>query len=58
MVISKGKKLNVSGLGIFKVNDRPARMGRNPRTGESIHIKASKKVRFTASKVLKEAVLK
>jgi DNA-binding protein HU-beta len=57
-IMKQGDKLNVAGLGIFKVADRPARMGRNPRTGESIHIKASKKVRFTASKVLKEAVLK
>ncbi|MGD0977028.1 MAG: HU family DNA-binding protein [Minisyncoccia bacterium] len=58
MILKKGNKLNVSGLGIFKVADRPARMGRNPRTGESIQIKASKKVRFTPSKMLKEAVLK
>ena len=56
-ILKKGDKLNVSGLGIFKVADRPARMGRNPRTGESIQIKASKKVRFTPSKVLKESVL-
>lgn len=56
-VLKRGDKLNVSGLGIFKVADRPARMGRNPRTGESIQIKASKKVRFTPSKVLKESVL-
>ena len=56
-ILKKGDKLNVTGLGIFKVNDRPARQGRNPRTGETIQIKASKKVRFTASKVLKEAVL-
>ena len=56
-IMKKGNKLNVSGLGIFKVADRPARMGRNPRTGESIQIKASKKVRFTASKILKESVL-
>jgi len=56
-ILKRGDKLNVTGLGIFKVADRPARMGRNPRTGETIQIKASKKVRFTASKVLKEAVL-
>ncbi len=56
-ILKKGNKLNVAGLGIFKVADRPARMGRNPRTGESIQIKASKKVRFSASKVLKESVL-
>lgn len=56
-ILKNGNKLNVTGLGIFKVADRPARTGRNPRTGETIQIKASKKVRFTPSKVLKEAVL-
>lgn len=50
-------KLNLSGFGIFKVASRPARMGRNPRTGESIQIKASKKVKFVPAKALKEAVL-
>lgn len=57
-LMRKGEKINITGLGIFKVADRKAREGRNPRTGETIQIKASKKVRFTASKVLKEAVLK
>lgn len=57
-LLSKGEKINITGLGIFKVADRKAREGRNPRTGEVIQIKASKKVRFTPSKVLKEAVLK
>jgi nucleoid DNA-binding protein len=56
-LMRKGEKINITGLGIFKVADRKAREGRNPRTGETIQIKASKKVRFTASKVLKEAVL-
>ncbi len=51
------KKLNISGFGVFKVVDRPARMVRNPRTGEMIQAKASKKVRFVAAKALKEAVL-
>jgi DNA-binding protein HU-beta len=51
------KKLNLSGFGVFKVVDRPARMVRNPRTGEMIQAKASKKVRFTPAKALKEAVL-
>lgn len=54
--LRKGDKINLSGFGIFKVADRPAREGRNPRTGETIHIKASKKLRFTPAKVLKEAV--
>ncbi|MDP2648223.1 MAG: HU family DNA-binding protein [Candidatus Yanofskybacteria bacterium] len=52
----KGDKVNVSGFGIFKVADRKAREGRNPRTGETIQIAASKKMRFTPAKVLKEAV--
>jgi DNA-binding protein HU-beta len=55
-LLRKGEKINIAGLGIFKVADRAARMGRNPRTGEAIQIKASKKLRFTPSKVLKEAV--
>ena len=55
--LKKGEKINITGMGIFKVADRKARMGRNPRTGEPIQIKASKKLRFTASKVLKEAVM-
>jgi nucleoid DNA-binding protein len=54
---SGDRKLNLSGFGIFKVADRPARTGRNPRTGEVIQIKASKKVKFVPAKALKEAVL-
>lgn len=56
-LLRKGEKINITGLGIFKVADRKAREGRNPRTGETIQIKASKKLRFTASKVMKEAVM-
>ena len=56
-LMRKGSKVNITGFGIFKVADRKAREGRNPRTGEVIQIPASKKVRFTPSKVLKEAVL-
>ena len=54
--LRKGDKVNLSGFGIFQVRNRPARQGRNPRTGETIQIKASKKLRFTPAKVLKEAV--
>lgn len=53
----KGNKVNITGFGIFKVADRKAREGRNPRTGETIHIKASKKPRFTPGKLLKEAIM-
>lgn len=56
-VMKSGEKLNLTGFGIFKVADRKAREGRNPKTGETIHIKASKKPRFTPGKALKEAVL-
>lgn len=55
--LKKGKKLRISGLGILQVRKSPARMGRNPATGESIKIKASKKVAFRPSKDLKERVL-
>lgn len=53
----RGDKVNITGFGIFKVADRKAREGRNPRTGETIQIKASKKPRFTPGKLLKEAIL-
>jgi len=56
-IMKRGDKLNLSGFGIFKVAARAAREGRNPRTGETIQIKASKKAKFVPSKALKEAVL-
>ncbi|MBC8037741.1 MAG: HU family DNA-binding protein, partial [Rhizobiales bacterium] len=46
--LKKGAKVRVTGLGIFQVRKRPARMGRNPATGEAIKIKASKKLAFRA----------
>jgi hypothetical protein len=46
----------IAGLGILQVRKRPARMGRNPATGEAIKIKASKKVAFRAAKELKESI--
>ena len=54
--LKKGDKIRISGLGIFQVRKRPARMGRNPATGEAIKIKASKKVAFRAAKDLKQSV--
>jgi DNA-binding protein HU-beta len=54
--LKKGSRLRFNGLGILQVRKRAARMGRNPATGESIKIKASKKVAFRAAKELKEAV--
>ena len=54
--LKKGDRVRIGGLGIMQVKKRPARMGRNPATGEQIKIKASKKVAFRALKELKEAI--
>ncbi|MEZ5937527.1 MAG: HU family DNA-binding protein [Hyphomonadaceae bacterium] len=54
--LKKGDRIRLTGLGILQVRKRPARMGRNPATGEQIKIKASKKVAFRAAKELKESV--
>jgi DNA-binding protein HU-beta len=54
--LKKGDKIRLNGIGILQVRKRPARMGRNPATGEAIKIKASKKVAFRVAKELKEAV--
>ena len=42
--LKKGTKVRITGLGILEVRHRPARVGRNPATGETVKIKASKKV--------------
>jgi DNA-binding protein HU-beta len=54
--LKSGDRLRISGLGILEVKSRPARMGRNPATGEAIQIKASKKIAFRAAKELKASV--
>ena len=54
--LKDGDKLRLTGLGILQVQNRAARMGRNPPTGETIQIKASKKIAFRPSKELKAAV--
>ena len=54
--LKKGERIRIVGLGILQVRKRAARTGRNPATGETIQIKASKKVAFRAAKELKEAV--
>lgn len=55
--LKKGYKVPLPGLGKIQVRHSKARMGRNPATGEAIHIAARKRVRLTPSKALKEAVL-
>ncbi|MBC9878283.1 HU family DNA-binding protein [Bradyrhizobium sp. INPA01-394B] len=54
--LKKGDRVRIVGLGILQVRKRAARTGRNPATGEAIHIKASKKVAFRPVKELKEAI--
>lgn len=56
--LSKGEKVSVSGFGVFKISERAAREGRNPQTGETIKIAASKSVSFKAGTALKEEVNK
>lgn len=54
--LAAGEEVNLPGFGKFKVQDKPARTGRNPATGESIQIAASKKVSFAPAKALKDSV--
>jgi len=54
--LSRGDTVSLVGFGTFSVKNRAARMGRNPRTGEAIQIKASKVPGFKAGKALKDAV--
>jgi DNA-binding protein HU-beta len=54
--LKRGERVTLPGFGSFSVSHRAARMGRNPATGKSISIPASKNARFKAGKDLKEAV--
>ena len=54
--LAKGNKISVSGFGTFDISERAEREGRNPQTGETIKIAASKSVKFKAGKELKEKV--
>ena len=54
--LKKGDTISLVGFGTFQVRKRAARQGRNPRTGETIEIKASKIPSFKAGKALKDAV--
>lgn len=56
--LGKGNSISVAGFGTFKITERAARDGRNPQTGETIHIAASKGVNFKAGTALKEIVNK
>jgi DNA-binding protein HU-beta len=54
--MGRGEDVAITGFGTFRVAKRAAREGRNPKTGESIHIAAATKPKFRAGKMLKEAV--
>jgi DNA-binding protein HU-beta len=54
--LKKGDTISLVGFGTFSVRKRAGRTGRNPRTGETIKIKASKNPVFKAGKALKDAV--
>ena len=54
--LQKGDKVNISGFGTFAVSARKARQGRNPKTGETIEIPASKSAKFKAGKTLKDSL--
>jgi len=54
--LKEGDQVTLVGFGTFLVRDRAARTGRNPRTGETIHIAASKVPGFKAGKGLKDAL--
>lgn len=54
--LKSGGEVNITGFGKFKVNERPAREGRNPQTGEKMQIKASRVPAFSAGNALKKAL--
>jgi DNA-binding protein HU-beta len=54
--LRQGDKVSIPGFGTFEVADRPARQGRNPQTGATIKIAASKAAKFKPGKSLKEAL--
>ena len=54
----KGEKVQLVGFGTFEVSERKAREGRNPQTGKTMKIAASKAPKFKAGKALKDAVNK
>lgn len=54
--LKKGEKIQLVGFGTFEVSERSAREGRNPQTGDTMTIEASKTPKFKAGKALKDAV--
>ncbi len=54
--LKQGERVNISGFGTFSVSTRQARTGRNPKTGESIEISASRSAKFKAGKQLRDSL--
>jgi DNA-binding protein HU-beta len=54
--LKNGDKVNISGFGTFSVSERKGRIGRNPKTGESIEIAPSRAAKFKAGKILKDSL--
>lgn len=54
--LKQGDRVNISGFGTFAIATREARVGRNPKTGESIQISASRTAKFRAGKQLKDSL--
>jgi len=54
--LAAGDKVMIAGFGSFEIRNRPARTGRNPRTGEAVQVPASKSVAFKAGKALKDKI--
>lgn len=54
--LKKGEKVTLIGFGTFSVVDTKAKIGRNPQTGKEIKIPASKKIKFSVGKNLKEEI--
>ena len=54
--LKKGEKIQLVGFGTFEVSERAAREGRNPQTGETMTIAASKAPKFKAGKALKDMI--
>lgn len=54
--LEAGEKVQITGFGTYQVHERAERTGRNPQTGEELHIPAKKVVKFKAGKKLAESV--
>jgi nucleoid DNA-binding protein len=54
--LKNGDKVNISGFGTFSISQRKGRIGRNPKTGETIEIAPSRAAKFKAGKILKDSL--